>query len=133
MNFPIFCDPTREIAVALGMLEPGLKDSFGMPLTARNVFIISPDRKVKLLLVYPASTGRNFDELLRVVDSLQLSAENKLATPVNWRPGEEAMVLPGISDEEALSAFNSFRSVDLPSGKAYMRFVDGKHTLRNNK
>uniref|UniRef100_A0A674AYW5 Peroxiredoxin-6 n=1 Tax=Salmo trutta TaxID=8032 RepID=A0A674AYW5_SALTR len=83
--FPIIADNQRELAVALGMLDPNEKDKDGMPLTARCVFVIGQDKKLKLSLLYPATTGRNFDEILRVVDSLQLTAKNRVATPADWQ------------------------------------------------
>ncbi|XP_059199724.1 peroxiredoxin-6-like isoform X1 [Centropristis striata] len=85
LPFPIIADSKRELAVALGMLDPVEKDQDGLPLTARCVFIIGPDKTLKLSLLYPATTGRNFDEILRVVDSLQLTAGRRLATPADWR------------------------------------------------
>uniref|UniRef100_A0A8C7YIU8 Peroxiredoxin-6 n=1 Tax=Oryzias sinensis TaxID=183150 RepID=A0A8C7YIU8_9TELE len=87
LPFPIIADSKRELAVALGMLDPDEKDKDGMPLTARCVFVIGPDKRLKLSLLYPASTGRNFDELLRVLDSLQLTAERRVATPADWKVG----------------------------------------------
>ncbi|KAG9350951.1 hypothetical protein JZ751_024840, partial [Albula glossodonta] len=83
--FPIIADDKRELAVTLGMLDPDERDKDGMPLTARCVFVIGPDKKMKLSILYPATTGRNFDELLRVIDSLQLTAKKRVATPVNWK------------------------------------------------
>lgn len=123
-SFPIIADPNREIAVSLGMLDPDEKDKAGMPLTARAVFVIGPDNKLKLSLLYPATTGRNFDEIIRVIDSLQLTVNKKVATPVNWKMGDEAMVIPTLSEEEAAKRFKNIRKVtDLPSGKCYMRFT----------
>ena len=90
--------------------------------TVRNVFVIGPDKKVKLILVYPMSTGRNFDEVLRVIDSLQLTAAHKVSTPVNWEPGDRAIIAPSISDEQAKAM--------LPQGwetkKPYLRYVEVK-------
>merc|ERR1711976_122372 len=83
--YPIIDDQKRELAVKFGMIDPDEKDSKGMPLTARAVFIIGPDKKLKLSILYPATTGRNFDEILRVIDSLQLTMYKKCATPVNWK------------------------------------------------
>ncbi|KAJ7334569.1 Peroxiredoxin-6 [Desmophyllum pertusum] len=82
--YPIIADEGRELAVKLGMIDPDEKDAQGLPLTARAVFIIGPDKKLKLSLLYPATTGRNFDEILRVIDSLQLTATKKVATPADW-------------------------------------------------
>ena len=88
-----------------------------------QVFVIGPDGKLKLSLLYPATTGRNFDEIIRVVDSLQLTAAKKVATPANWRQGDEAMILPSMKDEQAAKMFPGFRKDDVPSGKEYMRFT----------
>jgi len=83
-NYPIIADESRDLAVKLGMVDPDEKDAEGMPLTCRAVFIIGPDKKLKLSILYPATTGRNFDEILRVIDSLQLTLKFKVATPANW-------------------------------------------------
>jgi len=122
--YPIISDPNRDIAVQLGMIDPDEKDKAGMPVTARAVFIIGPDKKMKLSLLYPATTGRNFDEIIRVIDSLQLTAVKKVATPVNWKPGDEAMVIPPVKDEELATIFpKGVRKEQVPSGKNYMRFT----------
>jgi len=122
-SYPIIADPQRVLAVKLGMVDPDEKDAAGLPLTCRAVFVIGPDGKLKLSLLYPATTGRNFDEILRVIDSLQLTATKKVATPVNWNKGDEAMVVPSLKAEEAAEIFPGFRKDDVPSGKAYMRFT----------
>eukprot|EP00061_Rhincodon_typus_P010459 g34771.t1 len=85
LPFPIIADEKRELAVQLGMLDPAEKNKQGLPLTARAVFVVGPDKTLKLSILYPATTGRNFDEILRVIDSLQLTACKKVATPVNWK------------------------------------------------
>uniref|UniRef100_A0AAY5EWZ3 Peroxiredoxin-6 n=1 Tax=Electrophorus electricus TaxID=8005 RepID=A0AAY5EWZ3_ELEEL len=122
--FPIIADDRRELAVELGMLDPEEKDQSGMPLTARCVFVISPDKKLKLSLLYPATTGRNFDEILRVIDSLQLTAHKRVATPVNWKPGDCVMVPPAIPEDEARSLFPAgVYTKELPSGKRYLRYT----------
>lgn len=123
LPYPIVADEKRELAVKLGMVDPDEKDATGMPLTARAVFIIGPDKKLKLSLLYPATTGRNFDEILRVVDSLQLTATKKVATPVDWKDGDEAMVVPNLTDADAKAMFPKFRKEDVPSGKNYLRFT----------
>merc|ERR1711931_96168 len=123
-SYPIISDPNREIAVQLGMIDPDEKDKQGMPVTARAVFIIGPDKKLKLSVLYPATTGRNFDEIIRVIDSLQLTATKKVATPVNWKDGGEAMVLPSVKTEELSTVFpKGVRVEEVPSGKQYMRFT----------
>lgn len=100
-NFPLVADPDREIADLYGMIHPQADDT----LTVRSVFVIGSDKKVKLTLTYPASTGRNFEEILRVIDSLQLTANHSVATPVNWKQGEDVIIVPSLSDEEAREKF----------------------------
>ena len=101
VNFPIVADPDREIANLYDMIHPNALDN----LTVRSVFIIGADKKVKLTLTYPASTGRNFDEILRVIDSLQLTANHKVATPAKWQDGDDCIVVPALSDDEAKELF----------------------------
>jgi alkyl hydroperoxide reductase subunit AhpC len=96
-NYPIIADPDRKVADLYDMIHPNADDT----LTVRSVFVIGPDRKVKLMITYPASTGRNFDEVLRVIDSMQLTAKHRVATPVNWKQGEEVIIAGSVSDEEA--------------------------------
>ncbi|XP_051557415.1 peroxiredoxin-6-like [Myxocyprinus asiaticus] len=127
--FPIIADDKRELAVALGMLDPEEKDQTGMPLTARCVFVIGPDKKLKLSILYPATTGRNFDEILRVVDSLQLTTKKRVATPVDWQAGGSVMVPPSIPEEEAIMLFPSgVYTKHLPSGKNYLRYTQQPST-----
>jgi thioredoxin-dependent peroxiredoxin len=101
LNFPIIADADHKIADIYDMIHPEISDIF----TVRSVFVIGPDKKIKLMITYPASTGRNFDEILRVVDVLQLTASHSVATPVNWRNGDDCIILPSLSDEEAKSKF----------------------------
>ncbi len=101
VNFPIIADEDRKVSDAYDMIHPKANDT----LTVRSVFIIAPDRTIRLMLTYPASTGRNFYELLRVIDSLQLTAYQKVATPANWKQGEKVVVSPSISTEEARKLF----------------------------
>jgi alkyl hydroperoxide reductase subunit AhpC len=115
LNFPLIADPDRQVADLYGMVHPNADDT----ATVRSVFVIGPDHTVKLTLTYPAATGRNFDELLRVIDSLQLTATQGLATPADWRPGERLIVTPAVSDEDARTRFGSF---DAP--RPYLRYVD---------
>jgi 1-Cys peroxiredoxin 6 len=125
ITFPIIADPRRELAVRFGMLDPDEKDAAGVAMPARSVFIIGPDKKLKLSILYPATTGRNFDEILRVLDSLQLTARHSLATPVNWHAGEKCVVLPTIPQDVAEQKFPSGVDViNLPSGKKYLRLTD---------
>jgi alkyl hydroperoxide reductase subunit AhpC len=115
LNFPLIADPTREIATKYGMIHPNADNS----LTVRAVYVIGPDKKVKLKIEYPASTGRNFDEILRAIDSLQLTARHSVSTPVNWKPGEDVVIGGNLTDEAAKAKF--------PGGwkepKPYIRIV----------
>jgi alkyl hydroperoxide reductase subunit AhpC len=101
VNFPMIGDPDRTVADLYDMVHPTASDT----LTVRSVFVIGPDKKVKLTLTYPASTGRNFDEILRVIDSLQLTAYHKVATPANWKDGDDVIIVPAVSDEDAKELF----------------------------
>jgi len=122
--YPIISDKTRKLAVSLGMVDPDEKDIAGMPLTARAVFIIGPDKKLKLSILYPATTGRNFDEILRVIDSLQLTAKHKVATPVDWKVGGKCMVVPSVKvDEESKIFPKGVETIQVPSGKSYLRMT----------
>ncbi|XP_037530769.1 peroxiredoxin-6 [Nematolebias whitei] len=124
LPYPIIADDKRELAVLLGMLDPDEKDKDGLPLTARCVFVVGPDKKLKLSILYPATTGRNFDEILRVIDSLQLTAQKKVATPVDWKPGDKVMVIPSLSSSEAATLFpNGVTTKEVPSGKQYLRYT----------
>ena len=115
LNFPVIADPDHKVAELYDMIHPEVSDVF----TVRSVFIIGPDKKVKLMITYPASTGRNFDEILRVIDSLQLTAGYSVATPVNWKDGDDVIIVPSLSDEAAKEKF--------PGGwktlKPYLRVV----------
>jgi alkyl hydroperoxide reductase subunit AhpC len=115
LNFPLIGDPDRTVSDLYGMIHPNANDT----LTVRSVFVIGPDKKIKLSITYPASTGRNFDEILRVIDSLQLTAKHQVATPVNWHDGEDVIIVPALSDEDAKQKF--------PGGwktlKPYLRVV----------
>lgn len=101
VNFPIIADEDKKVSDLYGMIHPKADNT----LTVRSVFVIAPDKTVKMTLTYPASTGRNFDELLRVIDSLQLTAYNKVATPANWKHGEDVVISPSVSNEEADKMF----------------------------
>jgi alkyl hydroperoxide reductase subunit AhpC len=100
-NFPMIADADRKVSDLYDMIHPNANDT----LTVRSVFVVGPDNKIKLTLTYPASTGRNFDEILRVIDSLQLTANYKVATPVNWKDGEDVIIVPAVSDDEAKERF----------------------------
>ena len=101
VNFPIIADEDRKVSELYDMIHPNANDKF----TVRSVFVVGPDKKIKLIITYPASTGRNFDELLRVIDSLQLTAKFSVATPANWRPGEDVVIAPAINNEDAAAKF----------------------------
>ncbi len=116
VNFPMIADPDRVVADLYDMIHPNADNT----LTVRSVFVIGDDNKVKLTLTYPASTGRNFDEILRVIDSLQLTSNHKVATPANWKNGDKVIIVPALSNDEAKERF--------PQGwdeqKPYLRLVD---------
>ena len=101
LNFPLIADHDRKVSNIYGMIHPNASDT----TTVRSVFIIDPQKKVRLTLTYPASTGRNFDELLRVIDSLQLTDKHKVATPANWKHGEDVIIVPSVSNEQAKELF----------------------------
>ena len=115
LNFPLIADQDRSIATKYDMIHPNADNT----LTVRSLFVIGPDKKVKLKIEYPASTGRNFDEVLRVIDSLQLTAKHQVATPVNWKSGEDVIIVPAVTDDVARSKY--------PEGwktlKPYLRIV----------
>jgi len=115
LNFPLIADHDRKVADLYGMIHPNANDT----LTVRSVFVVGPDRKLKLTLTYPASTGRNFEEILRVIDSLQLTAKYSVATPVNWKHGQDVIIASSLNDEDARKKF--------PDGwkapKPYLRIV----------
>ncbi len=114
VSYPLIADPEKKVAQLYDMIHPNAMDN----LTVRSVYVIGPDKKIKLMITYPASTGRNFDELLRVVDSLQLTAKHKLATPVNWKQGEDCIITPAVSDADAKAMFPGYRTV-----KPYLRYT----------
>jgi 1-Cys peroxiredoxin 6 len=121
-SYPIIADPNRDIATLYGMLDPDEKDGAGIPLTCRAVFIVGPDKRLKLSILYPATTGRNFDEIIRVIDSLQLTATKKVATPVDWKNGGSCMVVPSVKSNEIGSLFpKGVKIHQVPSGKEYLR------------
>jgi len=100
-NFPIIAEPERKVANLYGMMHPAHDEVY----TVRTVFVIDPKQKIRLTITYPQTTGRNFDELLRVIDSLQLTDAHRVATPVNWKQGEDVIIVPAVSDEEARAKF----------------------------
>jgi alkyl hydroperoxide reductase subunit AhpC len=114
VDFPIIADEDRKVAGLYDMIHPNASETF----TVRSLFIIGPDKKIKLMLTYPASTGRNFYEVLRVIDSLQLTAKHSVATPADWKHGEDVIVVPAISTEDAQKRFKDLRIV-----KPYLRYT----------
>jgi len=113
-NFPLIADDDKKVADLYDMIHPNASDT----ATVRSVFVIGPDKKIKLNLTYPASTGRNFTEILRVIDSLQLTAKHKVATGADWKQGEDVIITPAVSDEEAKERFPGFTTV-----KPYLRYT----------
>ncbi|PHQ57454.1 MAG: peroxidase [Lutibacter sp.] len=115
INFPIIADEDRKIAVLYDMIHPNADDQ----MTVRSVFVVDPDKKVRLMITYPASTGRNFDEILRVIDSLQLTAYHQVATPANWHQGEDCVIVPSVPEDQLAENF--------PKGyteiKSYLRYT----------
>ncbi|KAB0797510.1 hypothetical protein PPYR_08503 [Photinus pyralis] len=121
LPYPIIADERRELAVQLNMIDPDEVDAQGMPLTARAVFVVDPNKKMRLSILYPATTGRNFDEILRAIDSLQLTDKHRVATPVDWKPGDFVMVQPTVPDQHIPTLFPYTTVIPLPSGKRYLR------------
>jgi len=120
-NFPLVGDPELKVAKAWGMLPADLKGtSQGRTpadnQTVRNVFVVGPDKKIKMILVYPMTTGRNFDEVLRVIDSLQLTSKHKVSTPVNWKQGDDVIITGAVTDDEAKKLFPGYKTL-----KPYLR------------
>lgn len=115
VNFPIIADADRTVANLYDMIHPNASETF----TVRSLFIIGPDKKVKLIITYPASTGRNFFEVLRVIDSLQLTAQYSVATPADWKAGEDVIVVPAVSTEDAIQKFPKGVKVVKP----YLRYT----------
>ena len=125
VNFPMIADADRKVAKLYGMIHPNASDT----ATVRSVFVIGPDKKVKLTITYPANTGRNFDEILRVIDSLQLTSQYSVATPVNWKNGEDCIIPPSISDEDAKTKFPAgFKTV-----KPYLRITPQPNKVKTSE
>lgn len=115
MNFPVIADPDRKVADLYGMIHPNAMDN----MTVRSVFIVGPDKKIRLMLTYPASTGRDFGEILRVIDSLQLTTGYQVATPANWRDGDDCIIVPAVANDEIPERFpKGFTEV-----KPYLRYT----------
>jgi len=112
LNFPLLADPDRKVADLYGMIHPNANDT----LTVRSVFVIDPKKKIRLILTYPASTGRNFQEILRAIDSLQLTDKHSVSTPVDWKVGDDVIIGGGVSNEEAQKRFPGFKTI-----KPYLR------------
>jgi alkyl hydroperoxide reductase subunit AhpC len=127
-NYPIIGDSDFEVSKLYGMLPADVEGEAtertpAMNQTVRNVFVIGPDKKIKLVLIYPMTTGRNFDEVLRVIDSLQLTTSHKVSTPVNWKPGENVIISGSVSDDEAREQYPD----GWESPKPYIRIVPAPH------
>jgi len=131
VEFPLFCDPDRKVATQLKILDESNKDAKGLPMTVRSVYFLKPDKTIALVMTYPASTGRNFDEIVRVLDSLQLTVNNAVATPVNWKSGDDVIVNFPLSNADADARFGAdgYKVVEVPSesGKSlpknYLRYT----------
>ncbi|WP_421788564.1 peroxiredoxin [Hyphobacterium sp.] len=124
VDYPLIGDPDLKVAKLYDMLPADIEGgaqgrTAADNATVRSVFVVGPDKRIKLSLTYPMTTGRNFDEILRVIDSMQLTAEHKVATPAQWSPGGKVIVVPAVSDEDAQAAFGQFDRV-----KPYLRYVD---------
>lgn len=119
LNFPIVADPDRKVAELYDMIHPGAGDTS----TVRSVFIIDPNNKLRLMLTYPKSVGRNFDEIVRVLDALQATDQNPIATPADWQPGERVIVSPGMSTDDAKARFQNVDEI-----KPYLRYADDPTT-----
>jgi len=125
LTYPLIADSNKQVSLLYGMLDQSNISQSGLPFTVRAVFIIDPKRIIRLILTYPASTGRNFNEILRVVDSLQLADKSKVATPADWKSGEQVIILPSVSTEDANKLFpKGFKTV-----KSYLRYVDDPSTV----
>ncbi|KAJ0978666.1 hypothetical protein J5N97_014140 [Dioscorea zingiberensis] len=125
VTYPIIADPNREVIKQLNMVDPEEKDTNGNSVPSRALHIVGPDKRVKLSFLYPASTGRSMEEVLRVVESLKAAAKHKVATPVNWKPGDKVVISPSVSNEEARKLFpQGYQTADLPSKKDYLRFTN---------
>eukprot|EP00276_Gloeochaete_wittrockiana_P014703 CAMPEP_0184345322 /NCGR_PEP_ID=MMETSP1089-20130417/13748_1 /TAXON_ID=38269 ORGANISM="Gloeochaete wittrockiana, Strain SAG46.84" /NCGR_SAMPLE_ID=MMETSP1089 /ASSEMBLY_ACC=CAM_ASM_000445 /LENGTH=226 /DNA_ID=CAMNT_0026675575 /DNA_START=68 /DNA_END=748 /DNA_ORIENTATION=- len=119
VSFPIVADPERHVADLYGMIHTNSPTTLAGKLTVRSVFLIDPENKLRMTLTYPASTGRNFKEIIRVLDSIQLADKHRVVTPANWQPGEDVIIPPSIKDEEASNIFpKGFTTV-----KPYLRFT----------
>lgn len=116
VDFPIIADPDRKVATLYDMIHPNASTT----ATVRSLFVIGPDKVVKLMITYPASTGRNFFEVLRVIDSLQMTANHSLATPADWQPGDAMIVVPSVSTEDAMERFENVTVI-----KPYLRYTKG--------
>ena len=127
LNFPLISDETLELSKQLGLLpaeaQTGAARTAKDNKTARTVFIIGPDKTIRMTLTYPMTAGRNFDEVLRILEAIVMTDNRKAATPANWEPGDDIVVLPGTSQEDAEASFKNVRTVELPSGKGYLRFA----------
>jgi thioredoxin-dependent peroxiredoxin len=124
VDFPLIADDDKQVANLYGMIHPNASET----ITVRSLFIIGPDKKIKLIITYPASTGRNFNEVLRVIDSLQLTAKHSVATPANWNHGEDVIVVPAVSTEDAIKKFPKGVNIVKP----YLRYTPQPDVVESN-
>lgn len=122
--FPLISDPEFKVTEMYGMLDPNVKSPNGLPIICRGAFLIGPDYRLKLSLVYPPSTGRNMNEILRAIDSVQLNEKHNVMTPANWVLGESCAIDPTVSEHEAKERFGKVTTVSMNSGRTYMRLVN---------
>ncbi len=127
VTYPLIADQDLKISKLYNMLpaseDMNLARNAQNNATVRSIFLISPEKKIKMMLTYPMTTGRNFEELIRVLDSIQLSSEKKVATPANWKKGDEVIIVPSVSDEEAKNLFGNYKKI-----KSYLRYTNIKQT-----
>ncbi|KAK4880537.1 hypothetical protein RN001_008683 [Aquatica leii] len=123
LPYPIIADDQRHLAIELGTIESNIMDSYGVCLSSRATFIIDPNKKLRFLSYYPVEIGRNFEEILRVIDALQLTDRCKIATPLNWKPGQTVMLQSNISEDKLLVKYPYLEITSLPSGKRYMKQI----------
>lgn len=124
LPYPLIADSTRDIAELLGFIRPGEKSQPGLVLTARHALLIGPDKKVKLYIVYPATSGRNMDEVLRAIDTAQLTYSTGLASGVNWKSGDKIIVPASLDPEKVKKVAKNVKVMDLPSKQNYLQFGD---------
>jgi len=123
LSFPIIADESREITNAMGLLDPSTSDAPCDMMSGRAMIVFDKSCRVRVGFLYPVTTGRNFNEVLRVIDSLRMADEHKVVTPVDWKPGDKVLIPPSVSNEDAKKLFGDIETEPLPSGRDYMRFA----------